>query len=192
MLLEDAVLVVAHPDDEILWFSSIIEYVEKVVVCFLGNEAKYPERAAKRQRVLDRHPIDMTCLGLDVDTPEPAVHDALVQEVDGYTFALTHNPWGEYGHPLHVQTNRTVSRIVDNVWFSNYAHQRIQKVWAPEEPFTLPTDRALAHQVRDLYIEEGCWTAPRGYQWPTFEMFARFPHSEERSNHPFPLHVLDW
>ncbi|MGM0813028.1 hypothetical protein [Thioalkalivibrio sp.] len=30
----DALLVVAHPDDEILWFSSCVECVAKVVVCF--------------------------------------------------------------------------------------------------------------------------------------------------------------
>lgn len=34
--IADAVLVVAHPDDEILWFSSILNQVASVLVCFSG------------------------------------------------------------------------------------------------------------------------------------------------------------
>ena len=33
--LEQAVLVVAHPDDEILWFSGIFSFVGMVLVCYL-------------------------------------------------------------------------------------------------------------------------------------------------------------
>ena len=33
--LEDAILVVAHPDDEILWFSSIFDRFSAIIVCYL-------------------------------------------------------------------------------------------------------------------------------------------------------------
>lgn len=33
--LDRAALVVAHPDDEILWFSSIVQRVAKVIICYL-------------------------------------------------------------------------------------------------------------------------------------------------------------
>ena len=35
---KNSVLVVAHPDDEILWFSSIIKDVDKIIIVF--NETK--------------------------------------------------------------------------------------------------------------------------------------------------------
>jgi len=33
-LVKGAILIVAHPDDEVLWFSSLLCRVEKVVICF--------------------------------------------------------------------------------------------------------------------------------------------------------------
>jgi len=33
--LAEATLVVAHPDDEILWFSSIVEQLGKIIICYL-------------------------------------------------------------------------------------------------------------------------------------------------------------
>ena len=32
-----SILVVAHPDDEILWFSSILASVDHVILCYLGE-----------------------------------------------------------------------------------------------------------------------------------------------------------
>ena len=34
--VQDAVMVVAHPDDEILWFSSILNQCKSVLVCFVS------------------------------------------------------------------------------------------------------------------------------------------------------------
>ena len=32
--IENSTLVVAHPDDEILWFGSIVNKCKKVIICF--------------------------------------------------------------------------------------------------------------------------------------------------------------
>ncbi len=63
--LENSVLIVAHPDDEVLWFSSILEKVDRIVVCFL----EYPpdvELADARKISLAEHPCRdrLTCLGM--------------------------------------------------------------------------------------------------------------------------------
>lgn len=57
------VLVVAHPDDEALWFSSVLREADLVVICFrdVGSD---PACSAGRRRVLDAYPLPMTCLGL--------------------------------------------------------------------------------------------------------------------------------
>lgn len=39
-ILNRSALVVAHPDDEILWFSSIVKHVDCVIICFLSIEGK--------------------------------------------------------------------------------------------------------------------------------------------------------
>jgi LmbE family N-acetylglucosaminyl deacetylase len=63
--LADAVLIVAHPDDEILWFASVAEHVGKIVICFLDDPAM-PDLADARRRTLDEHPLAdrIECLGL--------------------------------------------------------------------------------------------------------------------------------
>jgi LmbE family N-acetylglucosaminyl deacetylase len=57
MSLEDrlaqAVLVVAHPDDEILWFSGVFPFVKQVIICFLdtpGDDSCTAARRALRAR----------------------------------------------------------------------------------------------------------------------------------------------
>jgi hypothetical protein len=64
--LEQSVLVVAHPDDEILWFGSIAARVGQIVICF-SNDPVNPELAMARQRTLRQHPWAdrIRCLGLD-------------------------------------------------------------------------------------------------------------------------------
>jgi LmbE family N-acetylglucosaminyl deacetylase len=59
-----AVLVVAHPDDEVLWFSSILGQVGKIVVCFLEAPLQ-PECTAGRARVIEEYPLhNTTFIGL--------------------------------------------------------------------------------------------------------------------------------
>lgn len=55
-LLNRSALVVAHPDDEILWFSSIVKRVDRVVICFSavgGNEVL----SEGREKALDSYPL---------------------------------------------------------------------------------------------------------------------------------------
>jgi len=56
-MLRKAVLVSAHPDDEILWFSSIIDKVEEVVMCFLDCASK-PQISIGRTTALSNYPIN--------------------------------------------------------------------------------------------------------------------------------------
>jgi hypothetical protein len=65
---ERSLLVVAHPDDEILWFGSIIADVGKIAICFL-NDPAHPELADARSRVLEEHPLREKIVCLDVDEP---------------------------------------------------------------------------------------------------------------------------
>jgi LmbE family N-acetylglucosaminyl deacetylase len=134
-------LVVAHPDDEILWFSSILARVDAVVVCFLDyGEAEDLGRG--RREVLARHPVaGLRCLGIReagsldrADWSAPAVErwglrlgDRETQRryrrngaalrrrlpalVAGFAEIFTHNPWGEYGHEDHVQVHAVLREI---------------------------------------------------------------------------------
>ncbi len=60
-----SILVVAHPDDEILWFSSILADVDHVVLCYLG-ELVNPAFGNQRRQILVDYPLQhkMSCLEL--------------------------------------------------------------------------------------------------------------------------------
>lgn len=63
--LKDSVLVVAHPDDEILWFGSVAPDVGQIIICFL-HDPLHPDLANARSRALEDHPLadKITCLEL--------------------------------------------------------------------------------------------------------------------------------
>lgn len=62
--LADAALVVAHPDDEVLWFGSILPHVGRVIVAFRDCDS-LPGIGARRAAALAELPYrDLRCLDL--------------------------------------------------------------------------------------------------------------------------------
>ncbi len=142
MTLDDfngAVVVMAHPDDEVLWASSILASAKKIIICY--NEAPNSgDISHGRRTVFQDFPLK-TVVDLAITEsntyqttnwrkPEETVYgircdrnsDAYAKNFDLLTAALeahlapgdivvTHNPWGEYGHEEHVQVFRAVSHI---------------------------------------------------------------------------------
>ena len=69
IIQKDSVLVVAHPDDEILWFSSLVKKVDCIIFCFLG-EIENHEFGELRKKVILEYPLknivslELTSLGV--------------------------------------------------------------------------------------------------------------------------------
>lgn len=53
---EKTALVVAHPDDEILWFSSIMDKVDRILICFLDVPSRQ-DWTQGRRRATQRFPL---------------------------------------------------------------------------------------------------------------------------------------
>ena len=62
--LDGATLVVAHPDDEILWFSSIIDRVDQIIICYLEVHGDATMSAARRRLARDYPLKNVTFLGI--------------------------------------------------------------------------------------------------------------------------------
>lgn len=134
-----AVIVMAHPDDEILFASSILASAKKVIICY--NQAPNSSAISQgRQTVFQQFPLK-TAISLNMvesDTyqttdwrkPVETVYGihcgrngdayarnfhlltaALEEHLSAGDLVVTHNPWGEYGHEEHVQVFRAVSHI---------------------------------------------------------------------------------
>lgn len=64
-LLRESIIIAAHPDDEILWFSSIIEKVNSICLCYLEckSNIKWSEG---RKKILKEYPLkNITNLGIE-------------------------------------------------------------------------------------------------------------------------------
>ena len=145
---DNSALVVAHPDDEVLWFSSILDKVSRIVIVFVD---------ADHRASLDGHVYRDKIVTLDIqqvrshnlsDWPYPEVTDyglrlskdetlevayreqaasvakILEPHLEGFENIFTHNPWGEYGHEAHVQLSRVTTALAEKrgaaIWYSNY------------------------------------------------------------------------
>lgn len=143
-----SVIVVAHPDDEILWLSSVMERADPVVLCF-GAPYGRPEKAENRARAvahLDLPRLQNLALPesgakMLVDWQAPQLIATGIKTTDleaqgryddnflvlleklrpilaGASDVYTHNPWGEYGHTEHIQVYRAVKALQAELRFT--------------------------------------------------------------------------
>ena len=211
-------VVVAHPDDECLWLSSVLRASTRTVFAF-GEPFGRPQIAtARRQAIAELAlpglvdlaiPESGTRLFVDLSRPRQtatgiaitddaaaARYDAnferLVAELRpvlaGQAMVFTHNPWGEYGHPEHIQIYRAIrglqAELGYTVGFSNYVDRRSWPLaqdagrlpgWT--QRFMLATDRPLARQLMAVYRRHGVWTWTNWHRWPAQETVYLQPAS---------------
>lgn len=141
-------VVVAHPDDEALWLSSVVTSAERVVFAF-GDIVNEPGKSAARRRAVGALPLSgIVNLGIpesgagwksnqiapgqtpaDIrifDATSRARYEsnyvrlleALRASLAGCSDVYTHNPWGEYGHSEHIQVHRAVDALQDELGYT--------------------------------------------------------------------------
>jgi LmbE family N-acetylglucosaminyl deacetylase len=211
-----AAIVVAHPDDEALWLSSAIASAERIVFCHGDPFGRPAIAEARRRAVdaLPFHDIidlalpesgsrlhvdwahpKLTPTGIEItdtavreryEANYPKMVEGLRRALAGFGVVYTHNPWGDYGHPDHIQVHRAVAALQAElgyaIWFSNYvgsqswllAEQLGQALsWA--ERRIVPPDVATARRLMQVYRRHGAWTWTRAHCWPTEETLYAMP-----------------
>ena len=221
--MSKAAVVVAHPDDEALWLSSVVASAERVVLCF-GARLDSPQVTKGRERAV----ADLPLAGLlNLAIPEsgaglsaahvPVSGDIWIEEphararyeansaklieqlrtaLAGFREVYTHNPWGEYGHPEHVQVHRAVAALQGElgytIWFSNYvstaswplARQLSKDLRCAERRIVRP-DRLTARALMRVYRRHDVWTWKRAHRWPHEEMlFSQPPPGDAAPRRP--------
>lgn len=229
-------LVVAHPDDEVLWFSGVLGQVQRIVLCF-ETIATYPQWTAGRKRVLGRYPIAgveslmltesevfngadwqrpvRTEFGLQVERRSDSIRGfspdtyrrnyaelrtLLRARLQGIERVYTHNPWGEYGHEEHVQVYAAVHSLQPELgfelrcsnYFSNKSYALMRATFAETgfRYYAVDTNRALAEELKALYVEHGCWTWYPDYQWPAHECFINADAGNRAVRQALPLNFV--
>jgi LmbE family N-acetylglucosaminyl deacetylase len=179
MTIGQSAIVVAHPDDECLWLSSVLAAADRVVFCF-GDQFDRPKSSEARRRAVAALPltglVDLKLpesgAGFSVDwaNPQPteagiAITDAAARVRYEASFAMlvaalrpvlagcdavyTHNPWGEYGHAEHIQVYRAVAALQAELGYT---------IWFSN--YVGPASLSFMLQVS----EQGCWARRRDVQ----------------------------
>jgi LmbE family N-acetylglucosaminyl deacetylase len=203
-------VVVAHPDDECLWLSSVLNSATRIVLAF-GEPFGRPDIGAARQRAVAQLdlpglvdlaiPESGSRLAVDLSRPRLTVtgialtdaaaasrYDAnfarlvtaLRPLLAGYGVVFTHNPWGEYGHPEHIQLYRAVVSLQAElgymIGYSNYVDRRswplaqeIGRLPCWTQRSELATNQALARRLMTVYRRHGVWTWTNWHRWPRRE-----------------------
>jgi len=141
-------IVVAHPDDEVLWFSSVLKECKKIVICF-GDVISNTQLSNSRADLFRNYPLSNihyiniaesgAFLSSNWDKPiENEFGIKVGYQKNTYTenynslrkrlqiilkdikVVYTHNPWGEYGHEEHVQVYRIVASLKFELGYSIY------------------------------------------------------------------------
>ena len=205
-----AILVVAHPDDEALWFSSIIDSISKLIICYGDIYGEY-EISKRRANAVSDLPLSgvinlaipeagvfthanwsqptITEAGIAITDDKASVRYetnfrrlcvSLPGLLEGADIVYTHNPWGEYGHPEHVQVHNAIRtlqcRMGYSMAFSNYISTTsvsLGRMVASQYPWDktqqVMTNRLLAKRLRRIYLAHGVWTWHRAYWFPSHE-----------------------
>lgn len=210
-------IVVAHPDDEILFASSIIEKATKIFVCFsdIPGESSINIRQTKgRKNVQKRYPMDnITFLDLPQASNKNALNinwDKVVEnqygveggrnekeykqnfqklfnilsiELADFKKVYTHNPWGEYGHVEHIQIHRCITKLRKIIGFEMFVFGYLSRDTIKMANLKLRTlgtlslkknNKELFNKIKNLYIDEKCWTWSDYHTPPDYELFYNF------------------
>lgn len=125
-------VIVAHPDDEALWFGGLLSQWQKInptyplTLWVLGDSVKEPARLGRASKVSSACGAVMFQSRIPDISGHPleGVEQALkVGGINHFDVIFTHNYVGEYGHRHHIQVHEAVLAQANNhadIYVSGY------------------------------------------------------------------------
>ena len=124
-------MIVAHPDDEVLWGGSLLEdgsFWDVVCITNLANT----KRRSNFFKVADLYGFNGKMFEFtdDIKVSEyenNQLNDVIAQFGNDkkYNKIVTHSPHGEYGHPMHIKISRLVTNNVNEKNKLHYFHSSV-------------------------------------------------------------------
>lgn len=145
---KETILVVAHPDDEILFYSSILEKIDKIIFCFNDIPGDNTISSARKKAICEYPLNKVRIINLKIQESKNSIainlwkefkndykkgkdfksftHNSirliklLKSHIPKSSRVYTHNPWGEYGHIEHIQVFESVNSLKKELDLSIY------------------------------------------------------------------------
>lgn len=186
-------IIVAHPDDEAIWFSSIIEKQDTACVFVFQN--KYLEdlsastiHVTKVFEIIEEYSNFMPVIWLQtIKTTNPRIFGqikdetrfhaktniASIVQLCQYSKIYTHNPWGEYGHSEHSLVYEIMRELApDKILYPIYGIKDEEK----KRFQTVQTEQVnikFREKLFDLYKKKGIWTGSKGEPYDQLDTFIK-------------------
>jgi len=186
------IIIVAHPDDEAIWFSSILRKRDTALFfCFqnkyLPNQKENLKYTNKVFEIIKLYENILPTIWLQtIKTTKPRifgkVSPATKKHLEGNLYSIlkitspkkiyTHNPYGEYGHSEHVLVHQILKKIA--------GYKLIFP--SPQNKTSLLFKKAGINQV-DIHFREtlfnwykkrGIWTGVKGEPYGEKEEFYKY------------------
>lgn len=185
-------LIVAHPDDEIIWFSP--QSFDLIVIAFTGRHDR-PLAQQCRELAIAEHPLKNRIVLLNIQESgfwkdnsrinqlqesREILSNSLHKLKKQYYFKeiFTHNSTGEYGHDDHILVNELVtsifteSKIFCPVDLNSYNEQKTT--------ILIKNDLNFYLKVKEIYTKNKAWTWKQNYM-PSTDLYYS-PH-ETNNDH---------
>jgi len=220
-------LVFAHPDDEVIFASSLIQDSSKIIFCYSALKSD-PVVSKGRRMLKEIYPFKNTKF-LELTEPNrlPSIeefndwrfpvetefglkshHKNLNDDEDNFNklflslkdhlmdldIVVTHNPWGEYGHPHHILVNRVILKIANIYNFQIYVPgvfslksknlMMISSHRLHTHPEILKVNKDIARELQGLYMQNNCWTWSSDTRSPDNNIFYRQAKNDFNSIQP--------
>lgn len=118
---EQALAIVAHPDDETIWMGGfILKHPELNWTIFSLCRASDSDRAPKFSRVCERYKAKAIITDLEDDgelnikQTLPIIKKLIIEKINEkkFDYIFTHGANGEYGHLRHLGVHRIVNELI--------------------------------------------------------------------------------
>lgn len=185
-------IIVAHPDDELIFFSSILKSKSRKVICFTVSEDK---KVNKGREVIQTKAPFKNWLFLnqrELSTYSYINSSSYIKSYQKLKSSLskiievgdtiyTHNPWGEYGHEDHILVFNVINNLSKKLKLKIYVNGYVadnsynlmsKKQYLLSNNFTFKKiDHKFNSIIKKKYILNSCWTFDKNYKWPDTDIF---------------------
>ncbi len=173
--MRDLTLLIAHPDDEVIFGWPVIDRIRTIVCC--SSDRNNPERQWCRERssalkeVAEILGVEVACFDFNSEFYRVNARSGeltnLVEQVLSILPAgeiFTHNPWGEYGHLDHILVHQIARASGRKISYSDIC---LKAGWLPVAPWPVAVETPerfcvnnleLYNKLKAVYDKYGCWT----------------------------------
>lgn len=171
-------LIVAHPDDEIIWFTPLV--FDVIIIAFMGRHDK-PYTRLCRERAVSEHPLREKIILLNIDesgywkdkhriqehqVARKKLVNSLLKIKKQYLFdqIFTHNYKGEYGHDDHILVHKTVTSLFSSteIFCPTVTGDNVHQ----PTTITLSNNLVFYRLAKEIYSKNKAWTWSNEYEPP--------------------------